>query len=540
LAKTAATKDTETPLMKQYNAIKAKYPDALLLFRVGDFYETFGQDAVRASKILGIVLTKRANGKASHIELAGFPHHSLETYLPKLVRAGHRVAICDQLEDPKQAIGIVKRGVTELVTPGVSFNDNVLEQRSNNFLCSLHFSQSSIGIAFLDISTGEFLVAQGNELYIKKLIKNFEPSEILFRKSYRNQFQELFGDSHCTFTMEDWVYTTQFGKEMLNNHFGTKNLKGFGITHLEEGIIAAGAALQYLSDTQHNKTAHINALSRIEEEKYMWVDGFTAANLEILRPNQSDGKCLLDIIDRTQTPMGSRMMRRWVSFPLKEKTQIEKRLDSVSKLLRSEATRNELNASLNNIADLERLASKLSTGRVNPRELLSLTRSLQELPELISNIKSLNCESLTEITSMINPCQTALETLQKSISDEAPANVSKGSVILKGYSAELDELRNLSFSGKDYLVGIQKRESEATGITSLKIGFNNVFGYYLEATNAHKDKIPTTWLRKQTLVNAERYITEELKIYEEKILGAEEKIQALESRLYQEVLSSLN
>jgi DNA mismatch repair protein MutS len=540
LAKTTPTKDKETPLMKQYNAIKAKYPDALLLFRVGDFYETFREDAVRASKVLGIVLTKRANGKASHVELAGFPHHSLETYLPKLVRAGHRVAICDQLEDPKQAIGIVKRGVTELVTPGVSFNDNVLEQRSNNFLCSLHFSQSNIGISFLDISTGEFLVAQGNEMYIKKLIKNFEPSEVLFRKSYRNQFHETFGDGHCTFTMEDWVYTTQFGTEILNNHFGTKNLKGFGIDHLEEGVIAAGAALQYLSDTQHSKTAHINALSRIEEEKYMWVDGFTAANLEILRPNQSDGKCLLDIIDRTQTPMGSRMMRRWVAFPLKEKSQIEKRLDGVSKLLNSEETRNELNTSLNNIADLERLASKLSTGRVNPRELLSLTRSLNELPALIGNVRSLKCEGLTEIANLINPCSDALETLEKCISEEAPVNVSKGSVIQKGFSKELDDLRGLSFSGKDYLVGIQKRESEATGITSLKIGFNNVFGYYLEATNAHKDKIPEEWARKQTLVNSERYITEELKVYEEKILGAEEKILTLESRLYQEVLTNLN
>lgn len=540
MAKTSAKKDKETPLMKQYNAIKAKYPDALLLFRVGDFYETFGEDAIRASKVLGIVLTKRANGKASHIELAGFPHHSLETYLPKLVRAGHRVAICDQLEDPKQAIGIVKRGVTELVTPGVSFNDNVLEQRSNNFLCSLHFSSPNIGISFLDISTGEFLVAQGNELYIKKLIKNFEPSEILFRKSFRNQFHETFGDGHCTFTMEDWVYTPQFGTETLNNHFGTKNLKGFGINHLEEGIIAAGAAIQYLSDTQHSKTAHINALSRIEEEKYMWVDGFTAANLEILRPNQAEGKCLLDIIDRTQTPMGSRMMKRWVAFPLKEKSQIEKRLTSVATLLNAEESRNELNTSLNNISDLERLASKLSTGRINPRELLSLSRSLGALPGLITTVKSLKCAGLSEITNLINPCSDALETLQKCISEDAPANVNKGSVIQKGYSKELDELRELSFSGKDFLVGIQKRESETTGITSLKIGFNNVFGYYLEVTNAHKDKVPEGWIRKQTLVNSERYITEELKIYEEKILGAEEKILTLESKLYQEVLTYLN
>ncbi|MCF8276355.1 MAG: DNA mismatch repair protein MutS [Flavobacteriales bacterium] len=525
--------------MKQYNAIKAKYPDALLLFRVGDFYETFGEDAIRASRVLGIVLTKRANGKASHIELAGFPHHSLETYLPKLVRAGHRVAICDQLEDPKQAIGIVKRGVTELVTPGVSFNDNVLEQRSNNFLCSLHFSPTNIGIAFLDISTGEFLVARGNELYIKKLIKNFEPSEVLFRKSYRSQFHEMFGDGHCTFTMEDWVYTVQFGTETLNNHFGTKNLKGFGISHLEEGIVAAGAALQYLSDTQHNKTEHINSLSRIEEEKYMWVDGFTAANLEILRPNQRDGKCLIDILDKTQTPMGSRMMKRWVSFPLKEKTLITKRLESVDKLLRSESVRRQLAQSLNNISDLERLASKLSTGRVNPRELLSLGRSLAEIPSVIETIAELKSHGLSEITSLINPCSHALDTIATSISEEASININKGSVIKSGFSLELDQLRSLAYSGKDYLVGIQKRESEATGITSLKIGFNNVFGYFLEATNAHKDKIPESWVRKQTLVNCERYITEELKEYEEKILGAEEKIQALETRLYQEVAATL-
>lgn len=529
----------ETPLMKQYNAIKAKYPDALLLFRVGDFYETFGQDAVRTSKVLGIVLTKRANGKASHIELAGFPHHSLETYLPKLVRAGYRVAICDQLEDPKTVKGIVKRGVTELVTPGVSFNDNVLEQKSNNFLCSLHFGDQRIGIAFLDISTGEFLVAQGNELYIKKLIKNFEPSEILFRKSFRNHFHETFGDGHCTFTMEDWVYTIQFGTETLNNHFGTKNLKGFGIAHLEEGVIAAGAALQYLSDTQHSKTAHIGTLSRIEEEKYMWVDGFTAANLEILRPNQSDGKCLLDILDRTQTAMGSRMMKRWVAFPLKERSQIEKRLESVAALLNSENSRNDLSASLNNISDLERLASKLSTGRINPRELLSLGRSLGEIPTINSILNELKTIGFKEISSMINPCTVALETIETSISEDAPVNINKGSVISDGYNPELDELRQLAFSGKDYLVGIQKRESEATGITSLKIGFNNVFGYYLEATNAHKDKVPETWIRKQTLVNSERYITEELKQYEEKILGAEEKIQALENRLYQDVLSNL-
>lgn len=540
MAKTTTQKEKETPLMKQFNGIKSKYPDALLLFRVGDFYETFGEDAVRTSKVLGIVLTKRANGKASHIELAGFPHHSLENYLPKLVRAGYRVAICDQLEDPKLAVGIVKRGVTELVTPGVSYNDNVLDQRSNNFLCSLHFGNSIIGISFLDISTGEFLVAQGNDLYIKKLIKNFEPSEILFRKSFRNHFHEQFGDGHCTFTMEDWVFTPQFSAEILNNHFGTKSLKGFGINHLNEGIIAAGAALQYLADTQHSNSSHIQSLSRIEEEKYMWIDGFTVANLEILKPNQHDGACLLEVIDRTQTPMGSRMMKRWVSFPLKEKTLISKRLESVDAILSNEMVKHDLKAQLNELSDLERLATKLSTGRVNPRELLSLTRSLKAIPYIKANIESLDNEPLAEISSLINPCQVALEELERTISEEAPANVNKGSVIKPGVSVDLDELRNLSFSGKDHLLAIQKREMEATGITSLKIGFNNVFGYYLEVTNSHKEKIPEGWSRKQTLVNAERYITEELKIYEEKILGAEDKILALESKLYASLLTRLS
>ena len=525
--------------MKQYNAIKAKYPDALLLFRVGDFYETFGVDAVRASKVLGIVLTKRANGKASHIELAGFPHHSLETYLPKLVRAGHRVAICDQLEDPKASKGIVKRGVTELVTPGVSYNDNVLDQRSNNFLCSLHFGDKNIGISFLDISTGEFLITQGNEFYIKKLIKNFGPSEILFRKSFRNHFHETFGDGYCTFTMEDWVYTVQYGSETLKNHFGTKNLKGFGINHLEEGTVAAGAALQYLVDTQHKNTDHIHSLVRIEEEKYMWVDGFTAANLEILRPNQPDGTCLLDILDCTETPMGSRLMKRWAAFPLKEKGPIEQRLNGVESLINNPETRTEIENKLKKVADLERLASKISTGRVNPRELLTLKKSLEQIPELTSEINSLKSDSLGGLVSFINPCSQALEIVSNGISEEAPLTLNKGNVISDGFNEELDELRSLAFSGKDKLIEIQKRETEATGITSLKIGFNNVFGYYLEATNAHKDKVPEGWIRKQTLVNSERYITQELKEYEEKILGAEDKIKVIESRLYTEILQKL-
>jgi len=540
LAKIVAKKERETPLMKQYNAIKAKYPDAVLLFRVGDFYETFEADAVRASKVLNITLTKRANGKAAHIDLAGFPHHSLENYLPKLVRAGLRVAICDQLEDPKKAIGIVKRGVTELVTPGVSLNDNVLDGQSNNFLCSLHFGDDSTGISFLDISTGEFLLAQGGDTYIQKLIRNFSPSEILFRKSFRNRFHEQFGDGHCTFTMEDWVYTEQFATEAINGHFGTKNLKGFGVEHLEEGVIAAGAALQYLLDTHHKDRSHIKTLSRIEEEKFMWVDGFTAANLELLQPNQSDGACLLHIVDRTETAMGSRMMKRWVAFPLKDRKLIGKRLESVRGLLDSEDARNRLLTSFKDVSDLERLASKLSTARVNPRELLTLKRTLLQLPIIRSTIANMDCKSLQDLASLINPCVAALELIEKRISDDAPLNLNKGSVIKDGCSDALDELRKLSFSGKDHLLDIQKREAKNTGITSLKISFNNVFGYYLEVTHAHKDKVPQEWIRKQTLVNAERYITAELKEYEEKILGAEEKIHVIEARIFQETVSELS
>lgn len=525
--------------MKQYNAIKAKYPDALLLFRVGDFYETFGEDAIRASKVLNIVLTKRANGKASHIELAGFPHHSLESYLPKLVRAGYRVAICDQLEDPKEAKGIVKRGVTELVTPGVALNDNVLEQKSNNFLCSLHFGDKNMGIAFLDISTGEFLVAQGNEQYVRNLIKSFEPSEILFRKSYRAKFHDLFGDGYCIFTMEDWVYSFQYGEETLKNHFGTKNLKGFGIDHLNEGIVAAGAALQYLADTQHKSTEHINSLARIEESRFVWIDGFTAASLEILRPSQPDGKCLFDILDRSQTPMGSRLLKRWIAFPLRERAPIEQRLSIVDCLLHNEEAKNTLIDRLNNISDLERLASKISTGRANPRDLLSLKRSLEQLPQILDIAETMDNKELTELVSMINPLSSVLEIISAGISEDAPVNINKGSVIAADFSEELDELRGLAHSGKDKLLSIQKRESEATRITSLKIGFNNVFGYYLEATNAHRDKVPSDWIRKQTLVNSERYITQELKDYEEKILGAEDKIKEIETRLYHDILQKL-
>jgi len=525
--------------MKQYNAIKAKYPDAVLLFRVGDFYETFGEDAIKASRVLGIVLTKRANGKASHIELAGFPHHSLESYLPKLVRAGFRVAICDQLEDPKLVKGIVKRGVTELVTPGVALNDNVLEQRSNNFLCSIHFGADSFGIAFLDMSTGEFLLAQGDESHIRKLVKNFSPSEILYRRGVRKQFAEMFGDSFCSFSMEDWVYTHQFANESLTEHFGTKNLKGFGVENLQNGIIAAGAALQYLLDTQHKDRSHIRTLSRIDADKYMWIDGFTAANLELLRPNQTNGKCLLDVLDRTISPMGSRLMKRWVAFPLREPSEISKRTEAVDYFLKHEASSASIEKALEQSGDIERMASKLATARINPRELLSLRRSLEQVPPIKEALKHSSCGTLQRTADRLNPLSSVVLMIQNGISDDAPISISKGSVIKKGYSDDLDELRDIAYSGKDRLLEIQKREVDLTGITSLKIGFNNVFGYYLEVTNAHKDKVPNNWIRKQTLVNAERYITPELKEYEEKILGAEEKIAALESSLYTNIVNEL-
>jgi DNA mismatch repair protein MutS len=526
--------------MKQYNAIKAKYPDAVLLFRVGDFYETFGEDAIRASRVLGIVLTKRANGKASHIELAGFPHHSLDSYLPKLVRAGHRVAICDQLEDPKMVKGIVKRGVTELVTPGVSLNDNVLDQRSNNFLCSIHFGSDSFGIAFLDMSTGEFLLAQGDENYVRKLIKSFAPSEILYRRGIRKQFTEMFGDSICSFSMEDWVYTNQFANESLTEQFGTKNLKGFGVENLPNGIVAAGAILQYLLDTQHKDRSHIRMLSRIDAEKYMWIDGFTAANLELLRPSQPNGKCLLDILDRTISPMGSRLLKRWIAFPLREPSEILGRADAVEHFLKFDEMANAVGKALKLIGDLERMASKLATARINPRELIALRRSLEQIPSIKELLLHCSSGNLQRTADSLNPLNSAVQMIQKGISEEAPISLSKGSVIREGYSAELDELRDIAYSGKDRLLDIQKREVELTGIASLKIGFNNVFGYYLEVTNAHKDKVPKSWIRKQTLVNAERYITPELKEYEEKILGAEEKIASIESTLFNQIVSELS
>jgi DNA mismatch repair protein MutS len=546
----AGAKANETPLMKQYNAIKVKYPGALLLFRVGDFYETFGQDAVAASKVLDIVLTKRGNGSASEIELAGFPHHSLDTYLPKLVRAGHRVAICDQLEDPRFVKGIVKRGVTELVTPGVSFNDNVLEKKQNNFLASLHVDKHSLGVAFLDISTGEFYAAQGNENYIYKLIQSFNPAEIIFSKTQREKFETQFGEAHATFALDEWVYGFDFAHEKLINQFKTATLKGFGLDGLPDAIIAAGAVLQYLEATEHKDTQHIAAISRIDEEKYVWLDKFTIRNLELVASQQEGGVPLIQILDQTVTPMGSRQLRKWMVLPLKDKVAIDERLDTVETFFNEEDLRENVLNNLRSIADLERLISKVAVGRINPRELLQLKRSLQRIgpikkilgetqnigSHLTNSNETHHYASLRKLADQLNPCENLLEKIERELSEEAPMLVHQGGIIKEGVNAELDELRSIAFSGKDYLLQIQKREIERTGINSLKISYNKVFGYYLEVSNANKDKVPTDWIRKQTLVNAERYITEELKVYEEKILHAEEKLNVIELRLFQELV----
>ena len=532
----AGAKANETPLMKQYNAIKVKYPGALLLFRVGDFYETFGQDAIAASKVLDIVLTKRGNGSASEIELAGFPHHSLDTYLPKLVRAGHRVAICDQLEDPKFVKGIVKRGVTELVTPGVSFNDNVLEKKQNNFLASLHVNKNSVGVAFLDISTGEFYAAQGNEIYIYKLIQSFNPAEIIFSKTYREKFESQFSDAHATFALDEWVYGFDFAHERLINQFKTATLKGFGLDGLNEAIIAAGAVLQYLEATEHKDTQHIAAISRIDEEKYVWLDKFTIRNLELVLAQQDGGVPLIQILDQTVTPMGSRQLRKWMVLPLKDKVAIDERLDTVETFYAEEDLRENLLTNLRAIADLERLISKVAVGRINPRELLQLKRSLQRVAPIKKVVESYSNGALRKLADQLNSCETLLEKIEIELSEDAPMLVHQGGIIKDGVNAELDELRSIAFSGKDYLLQIQKREVERTGINSLKISYNKVFGYYLEVSNANKDKVPADWIRKQTLVNAERYITEELKVYEEKILHAEEKLNVIELRLFQELV----
>ncbi len=530
----------ETPLMKQYNTIKAKYPDAILLFRVGDFYETFGEDAIKASKILGIVLTKRANGSASHIELAGFPHHSVDTYLPKLVRAGYRVAICDQLEDPKMVKGIVKRGITELVTPGVCFNDKLLNHQQNNFLASVHFEKEQAGIALCDVSTGEFLVAQGSLNYIEKLIQNFKPNEILFEKNKRNQLNNLVLDNFYSFGIDDWAFKYEFGYESLTHHFETKSLKGFGIEEQHLAISACGAIIHYLNETKHDKLKHINKISRIEEDKYVWLDKFTIRNLELYQTNHENGKSLIDIIDKTVSSMGSRLLKRWLALPLKNINAINERLNAVAFLVSDENKRIDFISFLKEIGDLERLISKVAALRVSPRELVHLKKSLVIISKLKTQIKTSNNSTLQSVAEQLNPCDIICERLQNELNEDAPISVLKGNVFNKGINVELDELRNIAFNGKDYLLQIQKREIEKTGITSLKVAFNSVFGYYLEVTHLHKDKVPQDWIRKQTLTNAERYITPELKTYEEKILGAEEKIMSIEQELFEKLVNDIS
>lgn len=530
MAKTKAKK--VTPLMKQYNGIKLKYPDAMLLFRVGDFYETFGEDAVKASEVLGIILTKRGAGSESETALAGFPHHSLNTYLPKLVKSGLRVAICDQLEDPKMTKTIVKRGVTELVTPGVALNDEVLQSKSNNFLAAVHFAKKNVGVSFLDVSTGEFLIAQGNEEYIDKLLQNFTPSEVLVEKKYKQRFLELFTNRFHTFYLDDWVFQKEYGTELLQNHFKVKTLKGFGVAELESGIIAGGAAMYYLSETQHNKIEHIQSISRIAEDNYVWMDRFTVKNLELYGGNDVNSVSLLNVIDKTISPMGGRLLKRWLALPLKDLGQIQQRHELVKFLIDNDAFYETVTYQLQQISDIERLISKVATGKVSPREVILLKNSLKAiLPIKIAAEKS-NNKAVKQIGKQLHDCKVLIDKITESLLEDAPVNINKGNAIANGVSAELDELRNISNSGKEYLDKMLARETERTGISSLKIAFNNVFGYYIEVRNRYKDQVPEEWIRKQTLVNAERYITEELKEYEAKILGAEEKIQQLETEIF--------
>ncbi len=570
----------QTPLARQYGAIKAKYPGALLLFRVGDFYETFGEDAIRAAKILGIVLTKRGNGSESETALAGFPYHSLDSYLPKLVRAGERVAICDQLEDPKFAQGIVKRGVTELVTPGVSFNDNVLDSRQNNYLASLHFSDKLIGLALLDVSTGEYTCTQGDTAYIEKLLQSFSPSEVLYCKKNRNQYHSIFAERYNTFTIDDWAFTSEFAVPMLTGHFKTANLKGFGIENLEFGIIAAGVILHYLAETEHNELGHINKITRLEAEQFVWLDRFTIRNLELVYAQQDGGVPLIDILDKTVTPMGARLLRKWVVLPLKEKATIIERLETVRMFVEKPILQENILHHLKQIGDLERLISKVAVRRISPRELVTLKRALQKIgpiknlllepkqspiveppepdltpkpaPDLftqyiedevieeieipVEEIKKEDSSVLKKYSDQLNPCAFLLETIDKTLRDDAPMVMNQGGMIKKGIDPALDELLDIAYSGKDYLVKLQMKESARSGISSLKIAFNKVFGYYLEVTNSHKDKVPQDWIRKQTLVNAERYITPELKEYEDKILTAEDKIAVIEQRIFNDLV----
>jgi DNA mismatch repair protein MutS len=534
-----AKEPSETPLMRQYNAFKAKYPDAMLLFRVGDFYETYGEDAVKASEILGIVLTRRHNGAAAEQSMAGFPHHALDTYLPKLVRAGLKVAICEQLEDPSLTKKLVKRGVIELVTPGVAYSDSVLEQKENNFLASVHLDKEISGVAFLDVSTGEFYLTQGNNEYIDKLLQSFNPSEVLLQRNKRRDFIELFGGKLFLTVFDDWVFTEDYANEVLNRHFNTTSLKGFGVDDFPKGIVAAGACIHYLLETQHDKINHITSLSRIDQGQFVWLDKFTIRNLELLHTANANAKTLIDVIDHTVSPMGSRLMRRWIALPLKDKEKIEARYEVVEHFTKHHEAIDQFQEAIRAINDLERLISKVSLSKVNPRELLQVGRALDQVETLKKLCNESQHNALKVYADQLNPCISIRERIKKTLNPEAPALLSKGNFIAEGVDAELDELRGLSRSGKEYLQGIQKREMEATGISSLKVGYNNVFGYYLEVTNTHKDKVPPEWIRKQTLTNAERYITEELKEYEQKILGAEEKISSIEQRIYTELVGAV-
>jgi DNA mismatch repair protein MutS len=528
----------DTPLMQQHNAIKAKYPDAILLFRVGDFYETFGQDAVNASTVLGITLTKRNNGNASSLELAGFPHHALDTYLHKLVKAGYRVAICDQLEDPKTTKGIVKRGVTELVTPGVAVNDKLLEHNSNNFLAALHFNKDVIGIAFLDISTGEFFIAEGNKDYADKLLQSMQPAEVIFQRSHQQYFKDCFGKSFFTYLLDEWIFTETYALEILLKHFGTHSLKGFGIDNLSMGIIASGAILHYLKDTEHPHLQHITSLQRINKDDHLWMDQFTIRNLELISPNEK-AHTLYQVINNTISPMGARLLKRWMLMPLNDTLRINERLNAVDFLLQHSEIKDQLRQFIKQAGDVERLAAKIPLRKINPREVLQVAKGLQQTSLIKNACIHTDNEYLKRLSDALNPCQLILDKILNTIIENPPAATNKGGLIASGIHPELDELRNISSGGKNFLLELQQKEAANTGISSLKISYNNVFGYYLEVTNVHKDKVPETWIRKQTLTNAERYITPELKVYEEKILGAEDKIYQIEQQLFQELLNEL-
>ncbi len=532
-------KYAETPLMKQYDNIKTKHPDAILLFRVGDFYETFGEDAIKTSEILGITLTRRANGSKTFIELAGFPYHALDTYLPRLVRAGQRVAICEQLEDPKLTKKIVKRGIIELVTPGVSLNENVLNHKENNFLASVHIDKKIAGVAFLDISTGEFLTSEGTIEYVDQMLNNFQPKEVLYEKAKKEQFLEYFGPKFYTFKLDDWIFTPEAANDRLLKQFETSSLKGFGVQNLNFGIIAAGAILYYLDITQHDQLGHITNLTRIEENRYVWLDKFTIKNLELFHSPYEGAKTLIDVMDRTISPMGGRLLKRWISLPLKDIQPVNERLDVVQYFVEKGAVREEIAGLIRMIGDLERLISKVAVNRINPREVVQLKRALQAIEPLKEICNKSECIPLTKIAEQLNPCKLIAERIEKELNNDPPVQLNKGNAIASGISDELDELRRILYNGKDYLAELQMRESERTGITSLKVSFNNVFGYYIEVRNTHKDKVPAEWIRKQTLVSAERYITEELKEYESKILGAEEKIISLEAKLFSDLVLAI-